>query len=321
MLNIVKEYFDLRYENDIYGDCLILALKATREVLNYQIDMIAHNPVNSILPLSINQKDNRISIVYKINLKQSLNQFLKNKRLKKDELIKILKNIFKIVLNCKNYLLNYKCFLLDEQYIYINPSTMETSLVYIPVALDYDFNTHLKDFITRLLTKLVNFDVQYNKDNFVQAILHSMKDESFNMIILDKLLSEIRNGTVWEERRENDDKAKPEKEKKEISVSSKISIPREVYLDQPVKIQYKRNIILAAGLAQVVLAILIFLISKAMFSNQKIDASSMIGLIIIAVVIDFIVLRKFFDKKNLEIMDTPIIHNKKRTERLGGIGH
>jgi hypothetical protein len=320
MLNIIKKYFDLSYENDASASYLILSLKQTKDILNYQIEMIAHNPVNSILPLSVNQKDNRISIVYKINLKQPLDQFLKNKKLKKDELIQILKSIFKIVLNCKNYLLNYKCFLLDEQYIYINPSTLETSLVYVPVVLDYDFNTHLKDFITRLLAKLVSFDEQYSKDNFVQAILNSVKDESFSMIGLDKLLSEIRNGTVWEEQGENYDKAKPEKDKKEISISSKISIPREVYLGQSVKIQYKRNIILAAGLAQVLLAILILLISKAMFFNQKIDMSSMIGLLIIAAVVDFIVLRKFFDKKNLEIIDTPITPYKERTERPGGIG-
>ena len=312
MLNIIKKYFDLRCENDAYGNCLILSLKETRDILNYQIEMIAHNPVNSILPLSINQKDNKISIVYKINLKQPLDQFLKNKKLKKYELIQILKSIFKIVLNCKNYLLNYKCFLLDEQYIYINPSTLETSLVYVPVALDYNFNTHLKEFVTRLLTKLVSFDEQYSKDNFVQAILNSVKDESFSMIGLDKLLGEIRSGTVWEEQRENDDKVNPEKE---VSISSKISIPREVYLSQPIKAQYKKNIVLVAGLVQVLLAILIFLIGKAMFLNQKIDMSSIIGLLIIVGVVDFIVLRKLFNRKNLEIIDLP---NRERTERLGG---
>ena len=315
MLNIIKKYFDLSYENDASTSYLILSLKETKDILDYQMEMIVHNPVNSILPLSINQKDNRISIVYKINLKQPLDQFLKNKKLKKYELIQILKNIFRIVLNCKNYLLNYKCFLLDEQYIYINPSTLETSLVYVPVALDYNFNTHLKEFVTRLLTKLVSFDEQYSKDNFVQAILNSVKDESFSMIGLDKLLSEIRNGTVWEEQSENDKKVNPEKE---ISISSKISIPQEVYSDQTLKTQYKRNIILAAALVQVLMAILILLISKAMFSNQKIDMSSMIGLLIISAVVDFIVLRKFFDKKNLEIIDIPINPCKGRTERLGG---
>lgn len=304
MLEIIKKYFDLRQEKDASASYLIFDSKEPIQILNYQVEMIVHNPVNSIIPMSINQKNNRISLVYKNTLKQPLDQFLKNKKLRKYELIQIIKNIFKIILNCKNYLLNDRCFLLNEQYIYINPSTLETALIYIPVALDYDLTGCIKDFIIRLLTKTIKFNDEYNKENFIQKVLNYVKDESFSIIGLYKLLIEIRDEQIWEKQREKDDKVRLDIEKKDISISSKISIPQEVYLNQPVKTRYKKNLILAVGLVQVLLFILILITTKAISVNQKNDMSSISGLIIIAGVVDFIILRKFFDRKSSKMIDT-----------------
>lgn len=314
MRDLLKDRLRFSYENDAASSFIIVTIGQGEKIIEHQVEMICSNPVTSILPVSVRLKDNERSLYYTITSKQSLKQFLTRKKLKRNEVLDILIYITRTVVDCKNHFLYDKNFLLDEEFIYINPVTLETSLVYLPVQLDIEFTSNFKLFITNLLVNSAHVD-ESSSDNFMQRILNLAKTDTFNAAALDRLLSELRHGNSIAQ-------DAGQKSQKNVTRTSKIHIPQQSdqYLQnnnihvEEVKLQfngrrheeevyktrYKPNILLAAILSQVLLVIAVIVLYQTVLFKQESDPTSVMGLFLIVGAMDFLILKNLLDKKNME---------------------
>ena len=185
------ERFEFDYESDASGSFLIVNADADEKVLTYQIEMIKNNPNKNILPVSLIQKDSKYQFRYSITSSLALSQYLKRNKLKRDEFIDIFYDITKTILDSKSYLLSDKAFIINKEYIYINPDSMEVALVYLPLNFDININEILKNFTINFIMYGSNIEESSN-DNFIQRILYLLKSDTFNILELNNLLRELK---------------------------------------------------------------------------------------------------------------------------------
>lgn len=191
MDHVYLEKFEFGYESDASGSFLIVNADADEKVLTYQIEMIKNNPNKNILPVSLIQKDSKYQFRYSITSRLTLSQYLKRNRLKRDEFINIFYDITKTILDAKVYLLSDKAFIINKDYIYINPDSMEVALVYLPVNFDININDNLKNFTINFIMYGANIEESSN-DNFIQRILYLLKSDTFNILEFNNLLRELK---------------------------------------------------------------------------------------------------------------------------------
>lgn len=227
MTNNYMEKFEFDYESGASGSFLVASIDASENVLTYQVEMLANNPNKNILPLDIRQKDAKHNFYYNITSKLALSQFLKRNRLKRDEFISIFSDIVKTILTSKDYLLSDKSFLLKEDYIYINPNSMEVSLVYLPLNFELNINDTLKDFTMNFIMYSANID-ETNSDNFLQRVLNLLKSDTFSILEFDNLLKELKAGRGLEQRSSQPAPVSVPKVESQVQ-----QVPNEVRKEQP----------------------------------------------------------------------------------------
>lgn len=192
MLCSLDARFDFAYESGAAASYLVIKAGMEEKVQHYQVEMVKNNKIDYILPFHIRQKDDKINFYYNITSRLALSHYLKRKKLKRDEFIKILEGISRALLDCRNYLLTDRCILLEGDYIFINPFTLGISFAYIPVTLDTDVNQKLKDFVINLILHSADID-ESSSDNFLQRILGYAKADTFNVLHFNSLLKSLTN--------------------------------------------------------------------------------------------------------------------------------
>ncbi len=198
MVKRIMDKFEITYESGAAGSFLVISADKDEHILSYQVEMIANNPDKNILPVDIRQKNEKFNLYYTITSKLKLSQYLKRNKIKRYDFIKIFSGIVKAIIDSKDFLLSDKSFLLDEEYIYINPLTAEVSLVYLPVNFDLDINNKLKEFALNFIMYSANID-ETQSDNFLPRVLNFLKSETFNVLEFDKLLKELGRSSVNKE--------------------------------------------------------------------------------------------------------------------------
>ena len=185
----IRGKFKVSYENEATGSYFVIEPGEWDQLIDYQVEMIANNPTPSILPISVKRKDNKVRVYYNITSKIPLNQLLRRK-FGKNEFVNILQGIIKVILESKNYFLSDNCFVLDDELIFLNPDTLEVSLVYFPVVNGSDVNTDFKNFLIKIIVNAS--DVVYSNDNFIQRILSYAGNGNFNISEFKRHLDELR---------------------------------------------------------------------------------------------------------------------------------
>lgn len=116
-------------------DSFLLCCAASCTIRDYQLEMLANNPHPGILALEKHTLDTKVILSYNITGKVPLSEYLRETVVTAD-LIAVLYNTVTAVLSAsQNYLLDPAGFLLDENYLFIDPKTSEIALVYVPVFI------------------------------------------------------------------------------------------------------------------------------------------------------------------------------------------
>lgn len=197
MIDNAGERFLFSYERDAAASCLVVRTGVNEKVRHYQVQMVAYNKIQHVLPFTLRQKDNELAFYYNVTSKLSLAQFMKKKSIKLEAFAAILSDMAAALLGCSSYLLSDRNFLIDENYIFINPETSSVHMVYIPVLMDEDINERLKSFIIRLIMKSVDTGGERSAGN-LQRILNFVKSETFNVADLKKMLDGVIYGSNME---------------------------------------------------------------------------------------------------------------------------
>lgn len=162
-------------------------------IYHYQIEMIANNPSESIIPFELRVSDNKAGFYYNISKKTSLKDFLVGRQLEKVEFVNIISSIVNTLTGCRNLLLYSHNFIINEEYIFIRPEDHLLSFLYMPLEISVDADIDLKDFILKLITKSAVIKI-YKDDNFLQRIIECLKMPEFNIYDFSRFLKEIDVG-------------------------------------------------------------------------------------------------------------------------------
>lgn len=190
MQKIPKVKLKIKYEENSKINNLVISFDSKEKIFEYQIDMIANNAIEKLLPFQAIRKDSQISFNYNVTSKVSLSKFLRNNTLKRKEFIDILLSVADIICSCGSYLLSDRCLLLDEDYIYIDKETKNISMVYVPANINEDVTGEIKEFVMRLVMIAVRIDDEC-RDNFIQRILEKIKEDTFDIEGFKNLLLEL----------------------------------------------------------------------------------------------------------------------------------
>lgn len=336
MKDMIKTRFNFEYENDSTVSYLVLSMSSNEDILEYQLEMIDNNNCPGILDIDARYKNGEVKLCYNITSKLILSQFLKRKKLNKMEFVDILKRITDVLLESNEYFLYDKSFLIHEDYIYINPSTLEVRMIYVPIRLDNDINQSFKDFLVNLIISLAKID-ENSSGNYMQRILNYLKNDIFSIYDFNSILNEIRdsesivsckeqtvrqvniqdiNADVDFNNKDSYLKAdyveKNEKENtyyKEINTSRFLTKRKEQSDKNIVKKRYKPKYILIAVLVQVLIIIVLVFSLDSMKSFTGAGVNVYVGITLIVAAVDVLLFKNLFKKENMEEVQT--IKNKK----------
>jgi hypothetical protein len=161
------------------------------ELICYQVEMLAKNRIDFLLPLSVQRLNNNWKLSYDITSKIPLGKVLERKCLKYGEFASILKQIGKLSAKLKDYLLDISSVIFNNSYIYCDPSDLSLYFMYFPVKnADFSSDT-IKDFLRNLI-----LNIRLTEDSsgsILKRLLDVLKSETFTPEMLLKCInSELR---------------------------------------------------------------------------------------------------------------------------------
>lgn len=327
MKEIIKGKFIFDYENDSTSSYLVINMRSDENILEYQIEMLHNNRSQEILSLDMRQKNDEIKLYYNITSKLSLSQFLQRKRLSKNEFINMLRGVTKTLLKSKEYFLYDNSFIIDEDYIYINPSNLEIRMVYLPMALDTNVCENFKNFLGQLIVSSAKID-EDSSGNYIQKILNYLKNDDFNISDFDKLLRDIKNKTdksSGDRKKQlshlnqgrsysNNGLTNPNANARNVNLknndvkptihgkmsSSKIFDQPEEEGEATITMQYDRKYIVIAILSQILIAIALTFSLDTIKAVAGDDISAYGGAALIIAAIDILLFRYLFKQENMK---------------------
>jgi len=323
MQEMARERFNFSYESSAAASHLVISMDASEKVLEYHVEMVANNAIPHIINFDLRRMDSKICFYYDVTSKLVLSQFLKRSRVSRNEFLMILSDISKTLVGCKNYLLSDKCFLLDTDYMYINPSTMEISMIYVPIAFDTDINSEFREFATNLILYSVNIDD--SNDNYLQRVLYYLKAEPFNIFEFYKSINMLmigyghsaagecscstdseKAGKDVQDKQLQKDKEKDKESEPAAGKKHGFFIPqpkdqgeekKKVEKGGPAELKLKPR--RAVLLTQLIIAAVLILIPVYLKLPDKNSIINYGGVVLIVVALDILVLKVLFGKKEI----------------------
>ena len=121
---------EITYRRELDHNYLVLEQENYRE--NYQVGMLLKNRIPGFLECRMSRLDDTAFFYYEITSRQSLRLVLERKRLKVQELQKLLSSLYQTVCLCGEYLLEVEGILLDPDCIYLDPDEWNIFFCFFP---------------------------------------------------------------------------------------------------------------------------------------------------------------------------------------------
>jgi pSer/pThr/pTyr-binding forkhead associated (FHA) protein len=178
------------YESDASSSFLVI--RCEDKIIEYQVRMLENNDIKYIVPVEVIKKEGVNHYFYNITSKISLSLYVKRHKLNVEEFLKLLLGISASISDSACYLLTPSNFVLNAEYVYIDPETLDAMLVYIPAAISGDTACTLQSFVLELLMQHIH-EEGFGSGNIVQRILSEVKSEMFNI----KTFITLLNGLLY----------------------------------------------------------------------------------------------------------------------------
>ncbi len=184
------------YENEASANFLVALCES--KLIEYQVQMLEHNLIRHVISPVMVRKEGVNHFYYNITSKIPLSFMLKRHKLSREAFLRLLLQITSAVNDSSGYLLGISNFIIDPEYIYINPETLEPSLVYVPAAINQNGCEAIRCFISELLLAHIHVD-GFDRGNMVQKILSAVNSDIFNIKVCVALMNELMYGQEMNE--------------------------------------------------------------------------------------------------------------------------
>ncbi len=173
--------FQEEYIRDLGSNYLML-YEEGKDYDEFQINMLMNNRIAGLLECEIRNIDGMERFLYEISSKQPISRIYEKTEIHYDDLISILRGIARAVDSAKEYLLDTGHFILQPEYMYINPETSRLFLCFYPqYYLEPDKAFHaLAEYILnkinhkdeKVVVLAYDFYRKVNEDNFnIRSVL------------------------------------------------------------------------------------------------------------------------------------------------------
>ncbi|WP_026475704.1 DUF6382 domain-containing protein [Alkaliphilus transvaalensis] len=335
--------FHTSYERDAKGSYLVLKLEKEDIIQEFQVEMMINNNIPSLLPFNLRIKDAYRYLYYDITSKLQVGQFLLRRKLTKGQLIGILIDIIKGILEAGNYLLHHESFIIDEDFIFIHPETLEISLLYVPCKKEEgNIILSLRQLINRLVWATES--EKEGDHQLLLKILYELNKETFNLKEFLSFLRQIQleglkdntdktdggkiNKNKEQINKNKDQIVKPKENQTVKSIEKSVISKSELEMKlvdevsaiiQEEKLVYSTKTKLTLLLAEVLILIVVALLwleTNILFDSTtgNIDGVSLIGIVLLAAVINILLFKKLLVEENLVTVQVEKNHNKINNE-------
>lgn len=124
--------FHEEYIRDLGSNYLVLC-EQEKDYDEFQVKMLMNNKIAGILECEIRVIDGCEKFLYEISSKQPISRIYERAKIDYDALVSILRGVVRSVESAKEYLLDTRHFILQPDYMYMNPETKKISLCFFPL--------------------------------------------------------------------------------------------------------------------------------------------------------------------------------------------
>lgn len=298
--------FKINYERDYKSNYLVLNTKNDLfDENNYQVKMLLNNTINGLLPFELRACNDDIKLYYTITSKQPLNVLLLKQSIDYNQIMNLLNSLFNTIKNSSKYMLSSECFVINLDYIYVQPVSFYTHLCYVPdIKQTISITEQLKLLIEYLMSKVDKKDKDaivlihklFSKTRELNFTANDLENiiKNNNININEIKLEEINNNesNISKSYFEKDNKKYIEKV---LNYGDKIVEEKEM-LYYPIKYKVIAGIIQCAMIT--LIAVVLLTNTFVRESTGELDIVKLVAFIVLLTVVDIYICMKIFIEKN-----------------------
>lgn len=160
------EMVGFAYEEQEGRKYLVYEKEAETELDTLTLEMMSNNRIDGVVPSNHIRIDDRFYMKYDITNLKSLREFLKGV-VNREKIMAVMESIVDAAMAAEDYMLSLSSYVLDADYIYIDPSVRKVSMIVLPVKRE---EMSIDVFLKKLL-----MSIQYDQTedcSYVVALIN-----------------------------------------------------------------------------------------------------------------------------------------------------
>jgi len=157
------------FKKEVVGSNANLIYKATKDdsIDSISLRMLLNNQIMGISQLTHKQKNNEDYFIYDISHKSTIRDLFESP-LDKKKLLDVLTGILTVISSAEEYILESSRFVFELDYIFIDVSTFETQMIYLPVDTYKKTEAEVVEFFKSLINVAFN---PLESDDYMHQIM------------------------------------------------------------------------------------------------------------------------------------------------------
>lgn len=180
----MNEKLRISYENIGSSGYIAVTFPKDEEIIGYQLEMISANEIKHTLPASKRMVNGETVVYYNISSKTPLSMLLTRNKLKRGELIALIKGIAEAVQDGREYQLSESGYVMEPDYIYVDADTYSPYFMYLPMKNSK--SAEVRELLTSLI---VRGKIEITNDNFIQVLLEALNTEPFSLEKIEEVIN------------------------------------------------------------------------------------------------------------------------------------
>lgn len=298
---------EVGYKKDLNHNYMVISYPEIKDTQLYCVKMLYNNVIPGVINLELRNIDNRIMYYYDISGKQSLiNLFIKTV-INFDKVKGLISGIIEAIDKSFEYLLEEDDFVLQPEYIYMDITTGQVSLCYLP-----GYEQNIKEQLCSLIEYVMN-RIDYNDKEAVMLVYDlyaAAREEGYTFAHMKEVLYKNIHNQDAENPQKHEavqpqpiDSSEGEKQKASISqgkedfpvMMEKITGETEI-LVYSIKTYIGTGICIIGGILILILGFMTKIIYNPL--GTHINAGKLAALLLIITCVDAYFIKRLWNKKN-----------------------
>ena len=143
------------YKRDFKNNYMLISFEEEEEadIEKYEFKMLENNYISGLMKFKLVKDNEKTIFCYDITSKQSLSRILEYKPIGLEDIKKIVLGIIRAITNMERFLLGTCGLLLNTDYIYADPESLDLALCYLP-CIKEEMQSKLSDLFAQILAKI-----------------------------------------------------------------------------------------------------------------------------------------------------------------------